>query len=126
MKKPGLTMSVSTVVIGVLVVAIIASMATYAVVPKGVPEEQYQKLQAQMATISEEAKNIPLKYELTKETAFDITMKRHAWLDWWNNAPIMRFTRNLLTRSVSSLVGGVSPGKRSALPSSKGKLSGPQ
>lgn len=28
-----------------------------------------------------------MRYQLNKDTAFDIFLKKHAWLDWWNNAP---------------------------------------
>jgi len=27
------------------------------------------------------------RYRLDKDTAFDVFLKKHAWLDWWNNAP---------------------------------------
>jgi len=27
------------------------------------------------------------RYRLDKDTAFDVFLKKHAWIDWWNNAP---------------------------------------
>jgi len=29
------------------------------------------------------------RYQLDKDTAFEVFLKKHAWLDWWNNAPII-------------------------------------
>ena len=29
------------------------------------------------------------KYDLNKSTAYDLTMKEHAWLDWYHNAPVI-------------------------------------
>ncbi len=29
------------------------------------------------------------RYNLDKDTAFDVFLKKHAWLEWWNNAPII-------------------------------------
>lgn len=30
-----------------------------------------------------------LRYDLDKDTAFDVFLKKHAWMDWWSNAPII-------------------------------------
>ena len=29
------------------------------------------------------------RYQLDKDTAFDVFLKKHAWIDWWSNAPII-------------------------------------
>jgi len=35
------------------------------------------------------------RYQLDKDTAFDVFLKKHAWLDWWNNAPtIMQYRKD--------------------------------
>jgi ribose transport system substrate-binding protein len=30
------------------------------------------------------------RYQLDKDTAFDVFLKKHAWLEWWNNAPTIK------------------------------------
>jgi ribose transport system substrate-binding protein len=35
------------------------------------------------------------RYQLDKDTAFDVFLKKHAWLEWWNNAPtIMQYRKD--------------------------------
>jgi ribose transport system substrate-binding protein len=35
------------------------------------------------------------RYQLDKDTAFDVFLKKHAWLEWWNNAPtIMQYKKD--------------------------------
>jgi len=59
----------------VLITIIAVGVVTCVAIPKGFSEEP--------------------RYQLDKDTAFDVFLKKHAWLEWWNNAPtIMQYKKD--------------------------------
>jgi ribose transport system substrate-binding protein len=58
-----------------LILIIAVSVVTCVTIPKGFSQEA--------------------RYQLDKDTAFDVFLKKHAWLEWWNNAPtIMQYKKD--------------------------------
>jgi ribose transport system substrate-binding protein len=59
----------------VLIAVVAVGVVTCVAIPKGLSQEP--------------------RYQLDKDTAFDVFLKKHAWLEWWNNAPtIMQYKKD--------------------------------
>jgi len=54
----------------VLIAIVAVGVVTCIAIPKGLSQEP--------------------RYQLDKDTAFDVFLKKHAWLEWWNNAPTIK------------------------------------
>jgi ribose transport system substrate-binding protein len=89
-KKEG-GISTATLVVTAIIVAVVVGVGVYFLVPKGVSQADYDKLKSDYEALAEkkEVAEVSPKYDLTKDTAYDIAMDKHAWLDWWNNAPVI-------------------------------------
>ena len=66
MNKKGLQQFYRIVLVAIIAVGLVTCLAT----PKGLCQEP--------------------RYQLDKDTAFDVFLKKHAWLEWWNNAPTIK------------------------------------
>jgi ribose transport system substrate-binding protein len=66
MNKKGLQQSYRIVLVAIIAVGVVTCLA----IPKGLCQEP--------------------RYQLDKDTAFDVFLKKHAWLEWWNNAPTIK------------------------------------
>ena len=88
MAKKGGNVSVATLVITAIVVAVVVGVVVYLVVPKGVAQTEFDELRsAYDALVEQKEGEAGQRYDLDKDSAFQIAMEKHAWLEWWNNAP---------------------------------------
>jgi ribose transport system substrate-binding protein len=83
MEKKSGTVSITTFIIGLVAVAAIVGVGVYFfLASQAAPAEP---------TAPEEAAPVDMavtpKYDLNKETAYELTMERHAFEDWGHNAP---------------------------------------
>lgn len=80
--------SVATLIIVAVVVAVVVGVIVYFVVPKGVAQSEYDRLKSEHEALAEKAEaGAEQRYNLDTDSAFKIAMEKHAWLEWWNNAP---------------------------------------
>jgi ribose transport system substrate-binding protein len=88
MEKKASNISISTLIITVVVVAVVVGVIVYFAVPKGISPEEVEEIKADAAAAAQpqEMVGVP-KYDLDVDTAYALTMEKHAWLDWWQNAP---------------------------------------
>ncbi|HEY71020.1 MAG TPA: substrate-binding domain-containing protein [Anaerolineae bacterium] len=80
MEKKGGTVSITTLIISLIAVAVVVGSGVYFLIPKAAPAET----PTDGETVDTDV--IP-KYDLDVETAYYLTMERHAFLDWGHNAP---------------------------------------
>jgi ribose transport system substrate-binding protein len=88
MEKKVSNVPISTLIITAIVVAVVVGVIVYFAAPKGISPEEVEKIKAEAAAVAQpqELVGVP-KYDLDKDTAYVLTMEKHAWLDWWQNAP---------------------------------------
>ena len=81
MEKKGSTVSITTFIITLVVVAVVVGGGVYFLMPKAEPAETPAEVEpsADLAVIP--------KYDLNTDTAYTLTMEKHAFLDWGYNAP---------------------------------------
>ena len=87
MEKKGGTVSITTFIIGLVAVAAIVGAGVYFLASRAAPAEPT----AAEPAAPEEAAPVDMavvpKYDLNEETAYELTMERHAFEDWGHNAP---------------------------------------
>jgi len=81
MEKKSGTISMSTFIITLVVVAAVVGSGVYFLVPKAPAEPAAPEELAPVDTA------VTPKYDLNVETAYTLTMERHAFQDWGHNAP---------------------------------------
>jgi len=88
MEKKAGNLSLGTLMITALVVAVVVGVIVYFAVPKGYSQEEVDQMKADAVAAAQpqEMTGVP-KYDLDKDTAYALTMEKHAWIDWWQNAP---------------------------------------
>lgn len=93
MNRKGAIRTAYAVVITAIIVGAAVGAGTYFALPRGVSQEDYEALQSDYEALESDYETLLTakgRYNLDNDTAFHTFLDLHAWLDWWNNAPIIR------------------------------------
>ena len=87
MEKKGGTVSITTFIIGLVAVAAIVGAGVYFLASRAAPAEPTAAEPAAPEEAAPVDTAVTPKYDLNEETAYELTMERHAFEDWGHNAP---------------------------------------